>query len=78
MRPVTEARRLGSLTRVPGRRTGGSAFFHRLVNLLTLRLDVRSEVGRSTAFSLVLPAGGRGGAPRPALSGSAAEPPRKS
>ncbi len=48
----------------------GLAIVQRLVNLLTLRLDVRSEVGRGSAFSLVLPAGGGdGNAPPPVPSG---------
>ena len=33
----------------------GLSIVQRLVNLLTLKLDVRSEVGRGSAFSLVLP-----------------------
>jgi PAS domain S-box-containing protein len=33
----------------------GLAIVHRLVKLLTLKLDVRSEPGRGSAFSLVLP-----------------------
>lgn len=46
----------------------GLTIVPRLVNLLTLRLDVRSEVGRGSAFSLVLPAGaGHGDAPFPAF-----------
>jgi PAS domain S-box-containing protein len=35
----------------------GLSIVQRLVNLLTLKLDVHSEVGRGSAFSLVLPAG---------------------
>jgi CheY-like chemotaxis protein len=34
----------------------GLSIVQRLVKLLTLKLDVRSEVGRGSAFSLVLPA----------------------
>jgi len=35
----------------------GLSIVQRLVKLLTLKLDVRSELGRGSAFSLVLPAG---------------------
>ena len=35
----------------------GLTIVQRLVSLLTLKLDVKSEVGRGTAFSLELPAG---------------------
>jgi two-component system, sensor histidine kinase len=35
----------------------GLSIVQRLVKLLTLKLDVRSEVGRGSAFSLLLPAG---------------------
>ncbi len=35
----------------------GLSIVQRLVNLLNLRLDVRSEVGKGSAFSLVLPIG---------------------
>ncbi len=34
----------------------GLSIVHRLVQLLTLKLDVRSEVGKGSAFSLILPA----------------------
>jgi CheY-like chemotaxis protein len=36
----------------------GLSIVQRLVKLLTLRLDVRSEVGKGSAFSLALPASG--------------------
>jgi PAS domain S-box-containing protein len=36
----------------------GLSIVSRIVNLLGLKLDVRSEVGKGTAFSLELPAGG--------------------
>ena len=36
----------------------GLSIVQRLVKLLNLRLDVRSEVGRGSAFSLLLPASG--------------------
>jgi PAS domain S-box-containing protein len=39
----------------------GLSIVQRLVKLLTLQLDVRSEVGRGSAFSLVLPASSRTG-----------------
>ena len=39
----------------------GLSIVQRLVNLLTLKLDVRSEVGKGSTFSLLLPAS-RGGA----------------
>lgn len=51
----------------------GLSIVQRLVKLLTLKLDVRSEVGRGSAFSLVLPAssganaGARPAFPRPTL-----------
>ncbi len=38
----------------------GLSIVQRLVKLLTLQLDVRSEVGKGTAFSLILPAGKAG------------------
>jgi PAS domain S-box-containing protein len=46
----------------------GLSIVQRLVKLLTLRLDVRSEVGRGSAFSLVLPASTAGVLPPPAAS----------
>jgi PAS domain S-box-containing protein len=56
----------------------GLAIVQRLVNLLTLRLDVRSEVGRGSAFSLVLPAGSReSNMPHPALPGSPLDTPQQ-
>ncbi len=39
----------------------GLAIVQRLVKLLTLRLDVQSEVGKGSAFSLLLPMGEMGG-----------------
>jgi two-component system, sensor histidine kinase len=40
----------------------GLSIVQRLVDLLTLKLDVRSEVGKGSAFALLLPAGHRTGA----------------
>lgn len=37
----------------------GLSIVQRLVKLLTLKLDVRSEVGRGSAFALILPVGHR-------------------
>ena len=50
----------------------GLSIVQRLVKLLTLKLDVRSEVGQGSTFSLVLPAG-RGHA-APALHSSNRQP----
>jgi len=36
----------------------GLSIVQRLVKLLTLRLDVQSQIGQSSAFSLLLPDGG--------------------
>jgi two-component system, sensor histidine kinase len=47
----------------------GLSIVQRLVKLLTLKLDVRSEVGRGSAFSLVLPVS-QGQAARRASAGS--------
>jgi PAS domain S-box-containing protein len=49
----------------------GLSIVRNLVRLLSLQLDVRSEVGKGTTFSLVLPAGGARGARVP---DDAAEP----
>jgi PAS domain S-box-containing protein len=48
----------------------GLSIVQRLVNLLTLKLDVRSEVGKGSAFSLLLPASSVQAAPAPARSDS--------
>ena len=50
----------------------GLSIVQRLVKLLTLQLEVRSEVGRGSCFSLVLPASARHA--RPTLSGLAQNP----
>jgi two-component system, sensor histidine kinase len=56
----------------------GLSIVQRLVNLLTLKLDVRSEVGRGSAFSLVLPASRGDCLTVPAtLSGSSIHVPRQ-
>jgi two-component system, sensor histidine kinase len=47
----------------------GLNIVQRLVNLLTLKLDVHSEVGRGSAFSLLLPASGAQPAPMQGDSG---------
>jgi PAS domain S-box-containing protein len=56
----------------------GLSIVQRLVKLLTLELDVRSEVGRGSAFSFVLPASnGESTAVQPAPSGSSIEVPQQ-
>ncbi len=55
----------------------GLSIVMRLVRLLALKLDVRSEVGRGSSFSLVLPASSRDAAPAlKALSQQAGDVPR--
>jgi two-component system CheB/CheR fusion protein len=46
----------------------GLSIVQRLVKLLTLKLDVHSEVGKGSAFSLVLPASSGGANASPSLS----------
>ena len=56
----------------------GLSIVQRLVKLLTLKLDVRSEVGRGSAFSLVLPvSNGESIAVQPARPGSSIEVPQQ-
>jgi two-component system, sensor histidine kinase len=55
----------------------GLAIVQRLVKLLTLQLDVRSEVGQGSAFSLVLPASSAREAMHRAAEGSPVSSPRQ-
>jgi two-component system, sensor histidine kinase len=55
----------------------GLSIVQRLVKLLTLQLDVRSEVGRGSAFSLLLPASNAREAMQRAAAGSPASSPRQ-
>ena len=52
----------------------GLSIVHRLVKLLQLRLDVRSEVGKGSAFSLALPAASGKGVVAPSETQKAAMP----
>jgi signal transduction histidine kinase len=44
----------------------GLSIVQRLAKLLRLEIEVRSEVGRGSAFAIVLPAGGGRAHPEPA------------
>jgi CheY-like chemotaxis protein len=55
----------------------GLSIVHRLVKLLQLRLDVRSEVGKGSAFSLSLPAGNGSVVVAPCATQTAPAPPVK-
>ena len=51
----------------------GLSIVQRLVKLLTLKLDVHSEVGKGSAFSLVLPASSGGASAKPSSSAPSVE-----
>jgi PAS domain S-box-containing protein len=51
----------------------GLSIVQRLVKLLTLKLDVHSEVGKGSAFSLVLPASSGGASANPSSSAPSVE-----
>ncbi len=55
----------------------GLSIVQRLVTLLNLKLDVRSEIGKGSAFSLVLPGGGSHAAPTPFKFGGGSYLPQK-